>query len=134
MALDNLQKSELVISKILEALVEQGIQCRTHLPFAELGLSDELKPFFEGCCLWLYDEGIVRCTNPHQLGTNGSMVNPSITAYGFQLLGQKFLAGDKEEALGTAVKEVASGQKNYAAIGDFFGGILGGFTKSLGSG
>ncbi|WP_226689391.1 hypothetical protein [Ruegeria arenilitoris] len=131
--MDNLQKSELVISKILEALVESGLQYRTALQFKDLDLDAALEPFFEGCCLWLIDEEIVRCTNAHQVIQGAPMVNPVITSRGFALLGQAFACADGDIRVGQAVKEVAKGRASYAGIGDFFGGLLGGFTKSMGS-
>lgn len=133
MSLDNLQKSELVISKILEHLLQTGIQDGVALPFQELGFEEDIEPFFVGCCRWLLDEGIVRCTNEHQVTQGAPMVNPVITAKGFALLGQPFVQGDDGSRVGDAVKEVASGNRNYAGFGDFFGGLLGGFTKSMGS-
>lgn len=134
MILDNLQKSEVVISKILQDLVETGLQYGTALEFEELELGVEFKPFFVGCCLWLIEEGIVRCTNEHQVIQGMPMVNPVITAKGFTLLGQPFAGTEEGNRVGDAVKEVASGNKNYAGIGDFFGGLLGGFTKSISGG
>lgn len=140
MAMDNLQKSERVIAKVLEALLEQGIQYQTYLEFQELHLPEEMEPFFQGCCLWLLDEGIVRCTNIQQVLQGMPMVNPVITAYGFKILGQRFLDGSDDEAAATStdvahvVREVASGERSYSGLGDFLGGLLGGFTKSMGSG
>lgn len=134
MTLDNLQRSEIVISKILQDLVETGLQYGTTLEFEELGLDQEFEPFFTGCCLWLLDEGIIRCTNAHQVVKDAPMVNPVITAKGFSLLGQPFVGGEVGNRVGDAVKEVASGNRNYAGFGDFFGGLLGGFTKSIGGG
>ncbi|MCB1470915.1 MAG: hypothetical protein KDK08_27990 [Rhizobiaceae bacterium] len=134
MTLDNLQKSEVVISKILQDLVETGLQYGTALEFKELGLNEEFEPFFIGCCLWLLDEGIVRCTNEHQVLKGVPMVNPVITAKGFALLGQPFAQGGEEGGrVGEAVKEVATGRRNYAAVGDLVGGVLGGLIKSMGS-
>lgn len=131
--MDNLQRSEIVISKILQDLVETGLQYGTALEFEELGLGEEFEPFFTGCCLWLLDEGIVRCTNEGQVLHGVPMVNPVITAKGFALLGQPFVQGDEGNRVGDAVKEIARGNRNYAGLGDFFGGLLGGFTKSIGS-
>ncbi|CTQ33933.1 hypothetical protein [Jannaschia rubra] len=131
----NLQKSELVISKILQVLLEMGLQQGNVLQFDDVALPDEYEPFFDGCCLWLLEEEIVRCTNMHQLlsGSVG-MVNPMITSKGFALLDQPFAGTESKTRVGQAVKEVAGGQRNYAGIGDLVGGILGGFTKSLGNG
>lgn len=133
MSLDNLQKSEVVISKILEHLLQAGLQDGVALHFHELGLDDDVEPFFIGCCRWLLDEEIIRCTNAHQVALGAPMVNPAITAKGFALLRQPFVEGDDGSRVGDAVKEVARGDRNYAGFGDFFGGLLGGFAKSMGS-
>lgn len=130
---DNLQKSEIVISKILQDLLQTGLQYGTALEYKELDLPEEFEGFFVGCCLWLLDEGIVRCTNYDQVRKGAPMVNPVITAHGFGLLGQKFVGGPEGEKVGQAVKKVAEGSASYSGIGDFVGGLLGGFTKSLGS-
>jgi len=130
----SLQKSELVISKILEALLETGLQHGTWLKFEKLDLSEEYEPFFDGCCVWLLEEGIVRCSNTQQaLGGGVGMINPMITSYGFAILDQKLTIAQSDVRVGQAVREVARGSRNYAGVGDFIGGILGGFTKSISS-
>lgn len=130
----NLQKSETVISKILEALLELGLQDGSRLDFNDLKLSDDYDRIFDGCCVWLLEEGIIRCSNSSQaMGGSVTMFSPMITSRGFALLDQPFVSGDEQMRVGQAVKEVAGGQKNYAGIGDFIGGLLGGFTKSMGS-
>mgnify|MGYP000480616667 CR=1 FL=1 len=134
MTLDNLQRSEIVISKILQDLVETGLQDGVALQFEDLDLDNGFEPFFVGCCRWLLDEGIVRCTNEHQVLKGMPMVNPVITAKGFALLGQPFAGSVEGNRVGDAVKEVATGNRNYAGVGDFFGGLLGGFTKSISGG
>ena len=130
----NLQKSETVISKILEFLLEQGLQAGSRLAFEDLDLPDDYGPTFNGCCVWLLEEGIIRCSNSSQaIGSDVTMFSPMITSRGFALLDQPFVIEGEKMRVGQAVKEVADGQKNYAGIGDFVGGLLGGFTKSMGS-
>ncbi|RXV59243.1 hypothetical protein C6W92_15505 [Roseovarius sp. A46] len=130
----NLQKSELVISKILERLLDLGLQQGTRLSFEDLDLPKEHAPIYNGCCAWLIEEGVIRCSNKSQaLAGNLVMVSPMITSRGFALLDQPFVVDDDKMRVGQAVKEVADGQRNYAGIGDFVGGLLGGFTKSMGS-
>ncbi|WP_074948007.1 hypothetical protein [Paracoccus halophilus] len=131
--MDNLQKSEAVIARILTHLAENGLKT-SDLGATEIGLDDELQSFFEYCARWLSSEGIIR------VGTVVSGTEPGevyfldsvITAYGFQLLSQGVSLGGKEKSLGAAVKEVSSG-KSYSSLGDLIGGILGGFTKSISS-
>ncbi|SEP14319.1 hypothetical protein SAMN04490248_1292 [Salinihabitans flavidus] len=61
--MDDLQRSETVIAKILSLLMEWGIQ-ETQLEFSELDLSDEYRPFFFSCVKWLEAEGVIRCPIP----------------------------------------------------------------------
>ena len=130
----NLQKSELVISKILEFLLAMGLQRGTLLKFQDLELPDEYGAIYDGCCTWLLDEEIIRCEQRAEvIGGNIELFSPKITSRGFALLDQTFLIGEDRIRVGQAVKEVAGGGKNYAGIGDFVGGLLGGFTKSMGS-
>ncbi|RCW80807.1 hypothetical protein [Paracoccus lutimaris] len=130
--MDNLQKSEAVIARILAYLAENGLQ-RSQLESETLALEDELSPFFTTCYEWLESEGIVRSSNISKtLSGHIYITNPVITAKGFQLLSQGVNLGGEEKSLGTAVKEVSSG-RSYSSIGDFVGGILGGFTKSISS-
>ena len=132
--MDNLQKSEKVISLILNHLVELGLQ-RSMLTDETLTLDEELKPFLAQGCKWLIDEGIVRVDNlSESAGGAIALVNPTITAYGYQLLGQKALIGGHELVVGNAVKEISETNKSYSQLGDFVGGVFGGLTKSLGGG
>lgn len=133
MALDNLQKSEVVIAKILQDLVQTGLQSGVSLQFDDLELDGQFEPFFAGCCLWLLDEGIIRCSNEQQVAQEMPMVNPVITAKGFSILGQPFVGGDEGVRVGKALQDVAQGNRNYAGVGDLMGGVLGGFIKSMGS-
>lgn len=130
----NLQKSELVISKILEHLLDLGLQQGTRLSFEDLDLTKEYAPIYNGCCAWLIEEGVIRCANTSQaMGGNLGMISPMITSRGFALLDQPFGVVEGKMRVGHAMKEIAGGHKNYAGIGDFVGGLLGGFTKSIGS-
>lgn len=130
----NLQKSEIVISKILEYLLDLGLRDGTSLAFEDLDLSDDYGPIFDGCCAWLIEEGVIRCAGTSQaMGGNLGMISPMITSQGFALLDQPFAVSEDKMRVGQAVKEVAGGQRNYAGFGDFVGGLLGGFTKSMSS-
>ena len=110
-----------------------GIQYNI-LSFETLGLGEEYKPFFVPCVRWLEDEGIIRTSSiSAYTDGNGAIGTPVISALGFRLLGTDFVLGDKNEKLGNAVKEVSTTDRSYSQFGDFFGGLLGGFTKSMGS-
>ena len=84
--------------------------------------------------MWLIQEGIIHCADTSQaIGGNLVMFSPMITSKGFALLDQLLVVGEDKIRVGQAVREVAGGQRNYAGFGDFVGGLLGGFTKSMGS-
>ncbi|WP_414897011.1 hypothetical protein [Rhodovulum sp. YEN HP10] len=133
--MENLEKSEIVISKILSLLMEWGIR-ECELEFEELELDDEFRFFFFPCIEWLTDEGVIRTGEIHgELGGTGcgSVMNPVLTSYGLNVLGTRIQLGETEEKLSDAVKKVSAGSRSYAQFGDFVGGLLGGFTKSIGS-
>ncbi len=131
--MDNLQKSEAVIARILTHLAETGLK-KSDLDVDRLGLDGELQPLFEDCTTWLADERIIRIgqtvagTEPDEIG----FLNCTITAYGFRLLAQGITLDGQKTSMGAAVKEVSSG-RSYSSLGDFFGGLLAGFTKSISS-
>lgn len=129
-----MQKSELMVSKVLEHLLNLGLQQGTRLSFDDLGLPEDYGSIFNGSCAWLIEEGIIRCSNKAQpLSGNVTLVSPMITAKGFALLDQPFGVGDNKILVGQAIKEIAGGQVSYSGFGDFVGSFLGGFTKSMGS-
>ncbi|WP_291735190.1 hypothetical protein [Leisingera sp. F5] len=133
--MSDLPKSELVIAKILELLMDWGIQ-ETQLEFTELGLSEDYASHFFPCVEWLRDEGIIRTGKISKYldgNAAGIVSSPVLTSYGLAALGHKVKVGEIEEQLSQAVKDVSSGGKSYSQIGDLVGGILGGFTKSIGS-
>lgn len=131
--LDDTQKSEFVIARILERLMKRGLQ-RGILQFNDLDLEDNFLPFFTTCVNWLIGEGIIRVSTAQEFSEGeGAYVNAVLTAHGYSLLGQPVLMGEERQKLGEAVKKVSSERVSYARFGDFLGGVLGGLAKSLGS-
>lgn len=137
-AVNNLEKSEVVIARILALLMESGIQECT-LKFEELDLDpDEFGSFFFPCVQWLVDEGVIRVRSSQRYQSpiyGGTITAPTLTSRGLNLLGQKLNLGEEHniETLSDRVQTVSNQGADYSGIGDFFGGILGGFTKSMGS-
>ena len=132
--MDALQKSEVVISKVLTMLMEWGITECT-LEFRELGLSSEYENHFYPCVRWLESEGVIRVGNYHRTmdsTASGIIANPVLTSYGFRILGQSISLGEEREKLSDAIRNVNSGSGTYAKIGNFTGGLLASFIKSLG--
>jgi hypothetical protein len=139
MGLENIEKSELVIATILRILVERGIAA-SEMEFSSLGLPDSFFPFFATCFRWLQSEGIVRAEKVAAMSGDDSddavdlyIYNPTLTSRGFTLLGQSIKVGNTETTVAKAVETRASGQTTGWQIGDLVGGVLGGFTKSIGS-
>jgi hypothetical protein len=131
--MENTEKSEVVIAKILEKIMEFGLQ-NADLEYSELELDESYRPFFTTCCDWLIDEGLIRTVKHVKFLNNTSeLYGVVLTSYGFAVLGQKIAGLDKEIAVSEAVKQVADNKAGLSQYGDFFGGLLGGFTKSLGS-
>ena len=130
----NVRKSELVISKILFLLMDRGIM-EWHLQFEDLELSDDDGGFFFPCIDWLVSENVIRIREVRRyLGgpTNGLIVDPSLTSYGFAVLGEASPVGDGGDQLSDTVKEISSGYGNYTKAGNFTGGVLASFIKSFG--
>lgn len=131
--MENIEKSEIVIAGILNKALEFGLQ-QNDLRFEELELSNEFAPYFATCVDWLIAEGLIRVGNHQKVLSGMSFVlNISLTSYGFAVLGRKLTIGGEEMEIGQAVKKVASSGSGYSGAGDFFGGLLGGFTKSISS-
>ena len=133
--MNNMEKSELVVMKILSRLMDTGFT-RTVLAFQNLDLTDEYEEFFDLSAEWLLEEGVIRAADfAKTRGESGALANPVLTAYGLSLLRQPSpVSGDERETMGTAIKNASEKGTSYAGIGDFIGGLLGGFTKSIGSG
>ncbi len=131
--MEQIEKSEIVIAGILNKALEYGLQ-QNDLRFEELELDSEFLPFFATCVDWLISEGLIRVGNHQKMAAGTSFViNISLTSYGFAVLGRKLTIGGEEMEIGQAVKKVASTGSGYSSAGDFFGGLLGGFTKSISS-
>ena len=129
----NLEKTELVIAKILSLLMENGLK-ESMLSFGSIDLSSDYEPFFKTSFLWLIDEGLVRSrTNMESITSAFHAYDPVLTAKGFSVLGSKLQFHGGKVALAAIVEDKAANAGMYTGVGDFLGGLLGGFTKSVGS-
>ena len=130
----NLEKSELVIAKILGLLMEWGLS-RTTLEFEELNLDLTHLEYFRTCFEWLEAEGIVRANEIAKYQDGKTKVfGPTLTAHGFRLMGKSLLVANTPSTIGDAVQKTARETSFYTGIGDFGGGFVGGLLKSLGNG
>lgn len=132
--MENLEKSELVIAKILGLLVEWGLS-NTEMRFEELGLDEEYREFFTTCIEWLEAEGIIRVRRTIKFADGNALVTgPTISARGMALLGKNLKVSGIEITVADAVKRTAKETGFFTGLGDLGGGFVGGLFKSLGSG
>lgn len=130
--MENLEKSELVIVKILGLLMEWGLT-DAKMEFRELELDKEFRPFFATCIEWLVSEGLIRVRNVHKfMDGTAVIVGPTLTAHGLSLMGKPIRVGEVDTTIGAAVKQTAKETKFYTGLGDIGGGFVGGLLKSLG--
>jgi hypothetical protein len=129
----NIAKSEVVIAKILKLLMETGLKDTT-VSFRSLDLADEYEPFFQTCFIWLIDEGLIRSkTNIDSVSSAFHSYGPVLTSRGFAVLGKQIEVNGAKMTIATAIDQTSRGQKSATFVGDFVGGMLGGFTKSISS-
>ena len=132
--MDNIPKSEKVIAKVLSLLMEWGIQ-NCQLEFDELELDESFGEFFFPCIYWLEAEGVIRTTEISVFsagGGTGIVFGPVLTSYGMKVMGMSLDVGEKEINVSEAVSKVSSGNAQYANAGNFAGGLLAAFIKSIG--
>ncbi len=123
-------QSALMVAKLVDLLAENGLS-KTEVSSSSFLPQDADQAqiqLFADIVKWLQNEGVVRDHDSYGDGHGGIVFDLVLTSRGFWLLDQKF-AGDL--TLGSAISKVAKNEPMTAGIGDFVGGILGGFTKSI---
>ena len=139
-----MDRSNHVLAKILNQALEKGIS-HWSLTFDDLELDDTYITHFFPCIEWLEAEGLIRVgsyqraqailnrTTGVASASFGSAENISLTARGMSVLGQKIEVSGEQMTISETARNVSAGRVNYNKIGDAIGGIIGGFTKSIGS-
>ncbi len=128
----NVEKSELVIARILVALLDRGFQAGG-LECSDLELPNDHKDFFDESVKWLNAEGIVRFDEFKRHNGYQGMFNPTLTSKGFKLLGSAITVGEERVELKEIVADVSKQNGAWSQMGEFTGGLLGSFTKSVSS-
>jgi hypothetical protein len=128
---DNLQRSDTVIAKILQVLVDRGLQPGV-VDFSAIIDDDELRPRVETCYRWLEEEGLVRAEFDASSKDGFAMGSPSLTSLGRRLMDAPFTTHGKQETFADVAREVSDGHMSYAKAGNFSGGFLAAFIKSFG--
>ena len=132
--MDGIERSELVIARILELAMDKGITNWT-LEFKCLKLDDQFAEHFLPSVRWLEMEGIIRVESYVDALTgpkNSWAVSPTLTSHGFSELGRRVDLGNGSKPLAEAVKEVSGQNGNFTRAGNFTGGFLASFLKSVG--
>lgn len=130
--MDDLSASEAIISQILGRLAPLGVN-RVTLTLDNLDPNKEHKfseRLFLDAMHWLKEEKIIRFEREKR-STQLRMKGCVLTAYGYSLLGQSLKIDGETQTVGERIKNVQSGEAQYAKVGNFFGGLLGSFTKSI---
>ena len=131
--MENIEISEKVIAKILEFLLEKGIQ-PGDLQTGQLELTDGEKPFFETCCAWLINEGLMSATNVSTTLSGHVYLNsPQLTSKGFQAMKNPVPLAGREPTVEQTVREASQDSNFFSNLGELSGSFLGSLTKSLGS-
>lgn len=130
--MNNVEKSERVISIILTELMDRGIQ-QGFIDFTALVEDDALKPFVGPCFRWLETEGIVTALNDASSDDGFAVIDPTLTAYGFNVMGMELTLDGEKTEVGKVVKQVAQEGRTFSNVGELLGSALGAFTKSVGS-
>ncbi|MCO4824689.1 MAG: hypothetical protein KC451_07535 [Amylibacter sp.] len=128
--MENLEISAKVISAILAKLLENGLQS-SFIGDTDLGLEEGERRFAGPCFLWLEDEGLVRCINSSNTSESSAWADPVLTSRGFALLGTQLDYNGANITIAEAVEQKKTISGDYSKFGDFFGGALGGFIKSV---
>ena len=131
--MSKLVESEKLVAEIVARLAANGVAVDTlsASEFFETPSGDEAK-LFEDAITWLSSEKVIRESEAVPDDARADIWHHSVvlTSLGYSKLATDFEVGLK---LGNAIKEVSLTGKGYAVAGEFIGGILGGFTKSLSS-
>jgi hypothetical protein len=132
--LNNIERSERVIASVLHVLLDKGLQDAWELSFEDLALTEEFEPFFSGAIKWLIAEGIIRAEDVAEyINASALVISPTLTSRGFALLGHEFTFEGRAVTVAELIDAKSKGSQTYTGLGDFLGGMLGGFTKSIGS-
>ncbi|MGB5835673.1 MAG: hypothetical protein WBH14_01385 [Albidovulum sp.] len=133
--MSGLERSVVLLAQLMERLEANGVVVQQFSAEDFFGENPENEDaeLFEHLVQWLLDEGVIRQSDePVNNGFGYVWYHDLVlTSLGYSLLANKVLPN---LTLSQAVKEVSSGSRSYSGLGDFLGGIMGGFTKSIGNG
>lgn len=140
--MSNIQRHYEIIGRILSFLVNQGLR---RIDFDPSGASeimessesdDEFMKTFTDVLRWMHEEGLIRAANISEtMDGVAFFIGVQLTAKGIAVIQAD--PGDPE--LGTSIEKRVTETRGsldasvFTKIGSFVGGMLGGFTKAVGS-
>ena len=130
-----MDKTHLVLAKVLDQALKHGVS-HWSLDFKSLELDHSFENYFFPCIEWLEAEGLIRVKSySRTLGgfATGTADNINLTAKGMAILGHSIEIEGKSVTISDTVQRVSACKVDYNRIGDAIGGLVGGFTKCIGS-
>ena len=129
--MSGLEQSEILVAKLVAKLADNGVaptETRAGDYFEQVD-REKVKLFIH-LIDWLLSEGVIRRVREPKGDGFGRVWFHKIvlTSRGFQLLASQF---SPDLTLSQAVRKANAAGGNYSGLGDFLGGLLGGFSKSV---
>lgn len=124
-------KSDLMVASIASRLYQNGVSTQT-ISILDVGEEDE-DLFIDAIC-WMRDEGLIRTSGFASTNDEGITTKAHdcvLSSFGFAAFSNRMERDGKETTLGTEIKRVSETKSSWGAPGEFIGGLLGGFTKSI---
>ena len=126
--MSRIEASEVMVAKVVGEVALSGvIPKKISSEILGLSIEDEAVLLFESAVDWLSSESVITVHTQYK-GEVSNIYTATLTSYGFALLSQNFGDGLK---LGTALQKVRSTGHGFSGLGEFLGGVLCGFTKTL---
>lgn len=132
--MNKLEESKAIVAKIIAILEANGV-VPSVLHVSNFGNEhdEDRSILFSSAISWLISEGVIRLKgDPIPDDTDDTWhYEVVLTSFGFNALARN-MAGTL--TLRDQLAEAKSGQRSWSSIGDLIGGVLGGFTKTIGNG
>lgn len=132
--MSRLEASKVIVAEMISFLEGNGVVPSTiHVSDFRPNYTTDDADLFRAAVSWLVSESVVRLRGDPIPDTEDdtSHYEVVLTSFGFSAL-MRQLAGDL--TLRDQLRQARDGQRSWSGVGDLLGGVLGGFTKSIGNG
>jgi len=130
---NELELSEKIVADVLVKLFEHGLTGIDIKRPSDITDTEVDSEKFMSIMNWLKSEKLIYfdfIDTSHMQGRSAIYRRTVFTIHGFASMGHEF-GVIKNLTIGQAAKKVSEDGSNFASAGDFVGGLLGGFTKSI---